>query len=146
VREVLTPEGRLVVSEAVVAAVARAAALRCPGVVATVAHGLPEGLRGLLFGEARDAWDAGAGVEAELDGDRLTVTVDVVVAFGSSVPHLAACVAREVARDLAEQVGLVPRRVFVRVQGVRRAARPPRADSPSGPAGLPPRGEDGAFA
>lgn len=116
-REIATPEGRLVVTDAAVAAVARAAALRCPGVAGTAARGLQEGLRELLLREGTDGGEGG--VEVQLDDERLAVAIDIVVTFGAHIPSVAAAVVDAVAHDLEQQVGVRPRRVLVRVQGVR---------------------------
>ncbi len=109
----------MVLTEAALAAIARAAALRCPGVAGTAPSGLPGEIRGLLLGEA-DAARGGAGIEVDLDADHLGVVVDVVVLYGAHIPGVATAVVAAVADDLAAQAGIRPRRLQVRVQGVRR--------------------------
>ena len=155
VREIVTPDGRLVLTEAALAAIARAAALRCPGVAGTAPSGLPGEIRGLLLGEA-DAARGGAGVEVDLDADHLGVVVDIIVLYGAHIPSVATAVVAAVADDLAAQAGIRPRRLQVRVQGVRRSGvdaeargrTPPRAFLQGPPAddsagGKGPAGRDG---
>jgi uncharacterized alkaline shock family protein YloU len=124
VRELVTPEGRLVLTEAALADVVRAAALACPGVVAMAPRGLPEEIRGLLRGDGDPS--VGIGVEVSGDGDRVRVAVDVVVAYGVHIPGLAAAVAEAVRDALRREADVVAERVLVRVQAVRRLGAPGR--------------------
>lgn len=118
--EVVTPEGRLVLTEGALAAVVAAAALRCAGVVLTPPRRLQRELKGLLLGDGIDPQDLGVGVELAADGERLVVTVEVIAAFGVHLPSLATEIGRAVVQDLQASAGIRPVRVQVRIQGVQR--------------------------
>jgi uncharacterized alkaline shock family protein YloU len=132
-REIETPDGRLILTESALATIVRAAALHCPGVAAVGQGGFPGELRGLLFGEA----DAGgsAGVEMELDAEHLEVTVDIAIFYGAHIPQVVAAVVAAVTADLEDQAGIRPNRLLVRVQGVRPRARPDRRPEDAGDPG-----------
>jgi uncharacterized alkaline shock family protein YloU len=96
---------RLHVTEAAVASIAAAQALRVPGVVALrpdLARALV-GLPGSMLGRSRSAAD---GVDATMTGDGADVTVTVVTRLGHNFRDLAAAVQEAVALAVAEQTGL----------------------------------------
>ena len=133
-REIATPEGKLVLTESVLAGVAAAAALRCPGVLATAGRRLQDDLADLL----RDARQRrggqkppGRGVEIELDAHRCTVALDIIVAFGVRISEVCRSVIVAVTHDLRAAVGFGPDRVDVRVVGVRPAASGVPAEAPA---------------
>ena len=72
-REITTPEGKLVLAEAAVAALAASAALLCPGVVGLAGRRLQDELVDLLR-EPRDGGADGRGVEVELDEGQCRIT------------------------------------------------------------------------
>jgi uncharacterized alkaline shock family protein YloU len=122
-REIATPEGRLVLTESALAAVAAAAALRHPGVVALAGRRLPEGL-----GWLRDVPDPGrrgahpgpGGVEVHLDAERCVLALDLVVVYGARLEEVRSGAAAAVAAAVAAAAGFPPDAVEVRVVGVRR--------------------------
>ena len=121
-REIVTAEGRLVVHESAVAAAARAAALRCPGVAGTLKRGLPEEIRHLLGRETGTALDEGGhGVEIELDQKSLVVDIGITVRFGAHIPTVARQVVAAIETEVAGVFGFHPRRISVHVLGVRRS-------------------------
>ena len=137
-REIVTPDGRLFLTATALSAVVRGAALRCAGVVDTIPRGLPGEIRGLWRhgGESSD-WGA-LGVDVDLDGEHLEVTVDIIVRFGVHIPSVVTAVFAAVASDLQTQAGVSARRVHVRVGGVLPGAggqrEPPRPPALPGPA------------
>ena len=132
-REIATPEGKLVLTESALAGVAAAAALACPGVLDPAGHRLQDDLA-LLLRDSRDGRSgplpSGRGVEVELDGQHCTVALDIVVAFGVRISTVCRAVVEAVTRDLRAAVGFAPDRVDVRVVGVRPA--PTRAAAGGG--------------
>ena len=121
-REMQTPEGRLVLTEAAVAAIAGAAAVGCEGVAATVARGLQDELAG-LWREARAPDPRQAlerGVEVHLDAEQLRLRLDIAVVFGSRIQDVCRRVVLAVTRDVQRATGIRPTSVDVRVVGVRR--------------------------
>ncbi len=120
-REVQTAEGRLVLTDAAVAAVAGAAAAGCDGVAATVARGLQGELAGLLEARVPDPRQAlERGVEVHLDGEQLRLRVDIAVVFGSHIQDVCRRVVAAVVREVERATGIRPTSVEVRVVGVRR--------------------------
>lgn len=136
-REIATPDGKLVLTESALAGVAAAAALRCPGVLATAGHRLQDDLADLLR-DPRQGHGAqqppGRGVDVELDSQRCTITLDIVVAFGVHISEVCQAVIGAVTRDVRAAVGFGPDRVDVRVVGVRSAA-PAEAQAHGAPGG-----------
>jgi uncharacterized alkaline shock family protein YloU len=116
-REIETADGKLVLTEAALAGVAAAAALRCPGVVATAGRAAREPL--------------GRGVEVELDAERCAVSLDIVVAYGARLADVCRAVRAAVTEALEAAAGLRPDRVEVRIVGVR-AERAQPAGEPAG--------------
>lgn len=127
VREIRTPEGRLILGEPALATIAGHAALLCPGVEATMPGRLPEELaRWLLEPPApREQRELGT-ADIELDDDHCRVGLHIVVTYGASIAGVCRAVAHAVAEALRIQAGVVPDQVEVRVVGVRQA-------QPSGP-------------
>jgi len=133
-REIATADGKLVLTEPALAAVAAAAALRCPGVVATAGRRLQDELADLLReGQVREGGGT-RGVEVELDAERCTIALDLVVAYGARLSEVCRAVMAAVAREVAAAAGFVPERVDVRVIGVRPNGAPPAPGAAEPPA------------
>ncbi len=128
-REIRTPEGRLILSELALATIAGHTALLCPGVAATMPGRLPDELaRWLLEPPApREQRELGT-ADIELDDDHCRVGLHLVVTYGASIATVCTEVAHAVAEALRLQAGVLPDQVEVRVVGVRPAR-------PSGPPG-----------
>ncbi len=104
---------RLHVSEAAVASIAAATALRVPGVVALrpdLARSLV-GLAGSMLGQARSGpWSrVSDGVDATVTDGEADVKVTIATRLGHNCRDLAAAVQEAVALALAEQTGLAVR-------------------------------------
>lgn len=125
-KEIVWPEGRLLIAESALATVAAAAVVACPGVHALGPPHLGEELAGLLRDprEGRDA--ARREPEIVLEEGRCTVTVEVVVTFGAHIETVCRAIMRQVAAELARSAGATRTVVDVRVVGVRAGgpARP----------------------
>lgn len=117
-REIVTPNGKLVFTESVLATLAGAAAMRCDAVLATAPRHLGE------LAEMLGHSGAARGVDVQLEQENLEITVGLVVRFGAHIPTVAKEVDAAVRAMIQQQTGLVPDRVHVRVQGVRRLAPP----------------------
>ena len=134
-RELQTAEGRLVLTESALAAVAGAAVGACEGVAATVARGLHDELAGLWRDarapEPRQALERG--VDVYLDAEQLRLRVDIAVVFGWRIQEVCRQVVAAVNRDVQRATGIRPTGVEVRVVGVRMREGPPEALS--GPQG-----------
>lgn len=137
-REISTPEGSLILTEAALAAVAGAAALRCPGVVAIPPSRLQDELARLLLDPhpPRDPREART-AEVQLDADHCRVGLDIVVAFGARISDVCRDVAVAVSADMLQAAGFRPDHVDVRVVGVRsvRGAPADRRGAPANPPG-----------
>jgi len=127
-REIATPEGSLILTEAALAAVAGAAALRCPGVVATPSGRLQAELARLLLDPqpAHDPPEART-AEVQLDADHCRVALHIVVAYGAHIADVCRDVAAAVSADLLLLAGVRPDQVDVRVVGVRSVPAHPVA-------------------
>jgi uncharacterized alkaline shock family protein YloU len=107
---------RLHITEAAVASIAAATALRVPGVVALrpdLARTLL-GLAGSMLGRTRSAAD---GVDATVSDGEADVMVTIATRLGHNCRDLAAAVQQAVALAVAEQTGL-PVRVAVTIVDV----------------------------
>ncbi len=116
-REIVTPNGKLVFTESVLATLAGAAAMRCDSVLATVPRHLGE------LAEMLGHSGAARGVDVQLEQESLEISVGLVIRFGAHIPSVAAAVDAAIRDMIQQQTGLIPDRVHVRVQGVRRLTR-----------------------
>ncbi len=134
-REIVTAEGSLILTEAALAAIAGHAALRCPGVAATVPRRLQEELARWLRDPpaAREPREAGT-AEIDLDGEHCRVSVDIVVVFGARIAEVCRAVAHAVAEDIRRTAGFPPDHIDVRVVDVRAIPLPrPGQSAAAGP-------------
>jgi len=118
-REVPTESGRLLFTESVIGAIAAAAALACSGVVSVIASRL-----GTELAEMLGRSEPGHAADVLLEQDRLEITVRLVVAYGVSIPKVAAAVEAAVTQAVITQAGFRPDVLRIRVQGVRRLSNP----------------------
>lgn len=110
-RTFASEDGKLVVADEVLAAVAARAAESVPGIAKVAGQG--EGLAG-LFGRERPP----KGVGAVLDDERAEVSLDVVVAYGADIRATARALIAAVHEAARRELGLRLDDVDVRVVGV----------------------------
>jgi uncharacterized alkaline shock family protein YloU len=129
-REIATADGRLVITEPAVAAVAAAAALGCPGVAALGGRRLQDEFTDWLLEPtehpARSRRPGAAGVDVELDAVRCAIALEVIVAYGARISDVCGSVAGAVSSAVEAGCGFAPQAVDVRAVGVRRVPAPPQ--------------------
>lgn len=124
----LEVRGRIHIADEVVEKVAGLAAMEVEG-VADLGGGPPRAVEGGREGVGR----AGTGVEAEVKGHEVAVSVRIVVAFGHVVLDVARHVQRNVARKAQRMLGLQVTEVNVTVDDVLVARPEPRPEAPAAP-------------
>jgi uncharacterized alkaline shock family protein YloU len=109
--------GKIVVSARAIGSVAYRATLGCYGIVELV----PQDLRsrvGRRFGHPPPP-DARDGIAVQLDGDRVTITLHVVVEYGLPIAEVAHNAIRAVYFSIERAFALRPVAVNVHVHGLR---------------------------
>ena len=112
--EMDTDLGRVVISEELIATLAGVAAVECFGLVGMSSRKLKDGIAELL---GRD--NLSRGVEVNLEDDQLSVTLNIIVSYGTKIPEVATNVMEKVQYTLEKLTGLTVTEVNVHVQGVR---------------------------
>lgn len=106
--------GKVILSEEVIATIAGVAATECYGIVGMSSRKVADGLAELLGRE-----NLARGVEVNLDGDRVTIALNIVIGYGTRIPEVARNVVEKVKYTVESSTGLKVARVRVNVQGVR---------------------------
>lgn len=109
-----TPDGKIIVAAEAIAMVAGIAATECYGVVGMAARGLQDGLAHVLGRE-----NLGRGVHVEVAGDRVSLTLSIIVGYGTRISEVARNVVAQVRYAVEQATGLRVERVRIEVQGVR---------------------------
>ena len=112
--EMDTDLGRVIISEELIATLAGVAAVECFGLVGMSSRKLKDGIAELL---GRD--NLSRGVEVNLEDDQLSVTLNIIVSYGTKIPEVATNVMEKVKYTLEKLTGLTVTEVNVHVQGVR---------------------------
>lgn len=109
-----TPDGKIVLASEAIAMVAGIAATECYGVVGMAARGLQDGLAQVLGRE-----NLARGVHVEVAGERVSITLSIIVGYGTRINEVARNVVAKVRYAVEQATGLRVDRVRIDVQGVR---------------------------
>jgi uncharacterized alkaline shock family protein YloU len=122
-----TDLGFVQIHNSVIAAIARVAALKIPGVV-EMSGGLVDGLAGMIGKKSADR-----GIRVEHEDSTVSLELHVVLEFGARIPHVAWQIQTEVRSAVEKMTGKPVKAVNVIVQGVRL----PAEEKPAGREILP---------
>ncbi len=111
-----TELGSVQIHNSVIAAIAREAALKIPGVV-ELSGGLVDGLAGMIGKKSSDR-----GIRVEHQDTAVSLELHVVLEFGTRIPHVAWQVQTEVRASVEKMTGKPVKAVNVIVQGIRLPA------------------------
>ncbi len=114
--------GTVQIHNGVIAAITRVAALNVPGVV-EFSGGLVDGLAGMIGKKSSDR-----GIRVEFDDSAVTIEVNVVLAFGVRIPHVAWQIQAEVRKSVEQMTGKPVKAVNVIVQSVRMQPAAPAGE------------------
>lgn len=106
--------GKVALSEEVIATIAGVAATECYGIVGMASRKVSDGLAELLGRE-----NLARGVEVSLDDAAVSITLNVVISYGTRIPEVARNVIEKVKYSIESSTGLKVCRVHVHVQGIR---------------------------
>lgn len=107
--------GNINISPNAIAMVAGIAALQCFGVVGMASRTIQDGISELLTGKD----NLSKGIEVDIDGERVTVDLFIIVEYGVRIKEVAYNVMENVKYAIENQLGLKILKVNVIVQGVR---------------------------
>lgn len=113
-KEMSNELGQINISDDVIAAISGKAATECYGLVGMASRNIQDGIADLLGMDSLSR-----GVEVDLDGDDVTVTLYIIVEYGVKITEVAHNVMRKVKYVLESMTGLRVRSVNVVVAGVR---------------------------
>jgi uncharacterized alkaline shock family protein YloU len=113
-RETSNQFGRLVLSDEVIATIAGVAATECYGIVGMASRRVTDGIAELLGRE-----NLAKGVEVVLDGNKVSITLNVIVGYGVRISEVARNVIDKVKYTVEGATGLSVTRVNINVQGVK---------------------------
>lgn len=111
-----TELGSVQIHNSVIAAIARVAALKIPGVV-ELSGGLVDGLVGMIGKKTADR-----GIRVEHEDSAVSLELHVVLEFGTRIPHVAWQIQTDVRTAVEKMTGKPVKAVNVIVQGVRLPA------------------------
>jgi len=114
--------GGVQIHHSVIASIARVAALKIPGVV-EMSGGIVDGLAGMIGKKSADR-----GIRVEFQESSVTLELNVVLEYGTRIPHVAWQIQTEVRRAVEQMTGKPVKAVHVVVQGIRL---PPQETSPA---------------
>src|SRR5690625_3637573 len=113
--ELTTKDGRVTITNEVVAAVAGGAAIECYGIMGMASKsqlkdGIAEMLRRANFSR---------GVVVRQDGDKISIDMYIIVSYGRKISEIAHNVRSQVKYNLDKTLGLAIDSVNIYIQGVR---------------------------
>ncbi|NLG85808.1 MAG: Asp23/Gls24 family envelope stress response protein [Firmicutes bacterium] len=109
-----TELGKIAISQEVIATLAGAAAMECFGLVGMASRRITDGFVELL---GQENWSRG--VEINIEGNRVFITLHIIVCYGVRISEVARNVMERVKYAVEEVTGLKVERVDVCVQGVQ---------------------------
>ncbi len=108
------PEGTIEVAPRAIASLVAHAVSRCYGVVGMAPANLRESVGQVLRKE-----DQHRGIDVQINKDRITVDIYIVVAYGTRISEVAQQVISTVSYALKQSLGLPVAAINVHVEGVR---------------------------
>lgn len=105
--------GTVQIHNSVIASITRVAALKVPGVI-ELPGGLVDGLAGMIGKKGGDR-----GIRVEFEEAAVAIEVNVVLAFGVRIPHVAWQIQTEVRKAVEQMTGKPVKAVNVVIQSVR---------------------------
>jgi len=116
-KDIKTEIGSIRLADEVIATIAGVAAMECYGIAGmAAARKLKDGLAEILGKE-----NLSRGVKVSLEGDRLAIDLNIIVAYGTNINEVARNVIDRVRYAVEETSSLKVDRVNVYVQGVKVA-------------------------
>ena len=109
-----TELGKIAISQEVIATLAGAAAMECFGLVGMASRRITDGFVELL---GQENWSRG--VEINIEGNCVFITLHIIVCYGVRISEVARNVMERVKYAVEEVTGLKVERVDVCVQGVQ---------------------------
>ncbi|MEW6725299.1 MAG: Asp23/Gls24 family envelope stress response protein [Bacillota bacterium] len=113
-KEAVNRWGRISISDEVIATVAGVAATECYGIVGMASRKLKDGIAELLRRE-----NLSRGVEVNVEGDEVGVSLYIIVGYGTRISEVAKNVTEQVKYSVESMTGLRVSRVNILVQGVK---------------------------
>ncbi len=113
-KEVITENGRITLTEDVIATLAGVAATECYGIVGMASTRIKDGLAELLGRE-----NLARGVKVEMDEDGVDISLYIVVSYATRISEIARNVTDKVRYVVHSTTGLKVRHVRIFVQGVK---------------------------
>ena len=111
--------GTIDISPDAIAMVAGIAAMECYGVVGMASRSVQDGIAELLH--SRD--NLTKGIEVSADRDDVTISLYVIVEYGTRIKEVARNVVERVRYTVQSQMGLAVSQVNVIVQGIRTGVK-----------------------
>ena len=108
-----TELGAIRIHNSVIAAIARLAALKVPGVV-ELSGSFTEGLASMVGKASFDR-----GIKVDMEDQKINLDLHIIIAFGVRVPQIAWCIQNDVRKAIEDMTGKKIGQVNVIVQGVR---------------------------
>lgn len=110
--------GSVQIHNSVIASITRVAALKVPGVI-ELPGGIVDGLAGMIGKKGGDR-----GIRVEFEETSVAIELNVILAFGVRIPHVAWQIQTEVRKAVEQMTGKPVKAVNVIIQGVRMAPEP----------------------
>lgn len=113
--ELTTKDGRVTITNEVIATVAGGAAIECYGIIGMATKSqLKDGIAEILRKE-----NFSKGVVVRQDGDKISIDMYIIVSYGTKISEIAHNVQSQVKYNLDKTLGLAIEAVNIYIQGVR---------------------------
>jgi uncharacterized alkaline shock family protein YloU len=113
-KEMSTEYGQICISDDVIATISGIAATECYGLVGMASRNLQDGISELVGMD-----NLQRGVEVQLDGDEVRITLHIIVEYGTRITEVAHNVMDKVRYVVESMTGLRVTGVDIEVKGVR---------------------------